>query len=107
MERKVFFCVVCLFIFCGCKPYWERGLYPLELNGVVENTFIDYKDHAIRVVVVKEQNELKEFYVWKDYSYEFYNNIQKGDSIFKSANTLEFYLKKDGKKRKYQFEKYP
>lgn len=91
----------------SCTPYWERELYPLELNGIIENTFIDYSDHAIRVVVVKEVNELKEFYVWKDYNHSFYQKIQIGDSIFKKANSLEFNLKKNGVKRKYIFEKYP
>lgn len=107
MNKNVLFFVLSFLIFIGCKPYWERELYPLKLNGVVENTYINYGDHAIRVVVVRENVTLKEFYVWKDYNYGFYNKIKIGDSIIKSASSLEFYLKKDGKKRKYEFEKYP
>lgn len=107
MEREVFFCIICVLVLLGCEPYSKRVLYPLELNGVVENTWIDYNDHAIRVVTVKENNIFKEFYVMREENISFYEKIQKGDSIFKSTNTLEFYLKKNGKTRKYQFEKYP
>ena len=101
---KVFFSIICALVLLSCEPYSKRVLYPLELKGNVENTWIDYNDHAIRVVVVNENDKIKEFYVMREENVAFYEKIQKGDSIFKSANSLEFYLKRDGKKRKYQFE---
>ena len=107
MMKKVFFYVFCILMLLSCEPYYKRVLYPLTLNGIVESTWIDYNNHATRVIRVLENDSLKEFYVVREENVAFYEKVQKGDSIFKSANTLEFYLKRDEKKRKYQFEKYP
>lgn len=91
----------------GCESYQKRVLIPLNLNGVVESTWIDYNDHATRVIRVQGRDSLKEFYVIREENISFYEKIQKGDSIFKDANSLEFYLLRNGKKTKYVFNKYP
>jgi len=107
MNKRVFYSIICLLILLGCEAYQKRVLIPLDLNGVVESTWIDYNDHATRVVRVLEKDSIKEFYVVREENVSFYEKIQKGDSIFKNANSLEFYLLRNGKKMKYIFEKYP
>lgn len=107
MNKFCFSSFLCFVLLLSCKPYYKRILYPLSLNGIVENTWIDYSNHATRVVQVLNSDTLKEFYVVREENRLFYEDIQKGDSIFKEMNTLEFYLKKGRKKKKYQFQKYP
>ena len=107
MNKRVFYSIICLLILLGCEAYQKRVLIPLDLNGIVESTWIDYNDHATRVVRVLEKDNIKEFYVVREENVSFYEKIQKGDSIFKSANSLEFHLLRNGKKMKYIFEKYP
>ncbi|MDQ2179313.1 hypothetical protein [Marinifilum sp. D714] len=84
--------LICLFSF-ACTPYSERVLLPLELKGVVSNTYIDYHDHAIRVVGINQENEYIEIYVTREDNKDFYENICKGDSIKKDSNSLDFYVR--------------
>ncbi|MBN2597085.1 hypothetical protein [Labilibaculum sp.] len=107
MRKRVFYCIICILILLGCQSYQKRVLIPLNLNGVVESTWIDYNNHATRVIIVQGSDSLKEFYVIREENISFYEKIQKGDSIFKDANSLKFYLLRNGKKMKYVFNKYP
>lgn len=84
--------LICFFSF-ACTPYSERVLLPLELKGVVSNTYIDYHDHAIRVVGINQENDYIEIYIPREDNKDFYENICKGDSIKKDSNSLDFYVR--------------
>jgi hypothetical protein len=68
---------------------------PLELKGVVSDTYVDYNNHSTRVIGINQDNKYIEIYITREDNKDFYENICKGDSIKKDSNSLDFYVRND------------
>ncbi|MCB0853546.1 MAG: hypothetical protein KDD63_15075 [Bacteroidetes bacterium] len=104
------FALVVMLVFLFIQPPWvdplchaNKGYRDANFEGVVINKFIDWENHAYRVI---ELNSYKKRIYLDAGRQKFYDEFQVGDSISKPAGTLMVNIFRSDQKKTVDFE-YP
>jgi hypothetical protein len=74
-------------------------ILPMTFDGVVIEKYIDYRNHATKVVVVKNQNSEKIKLFNSDWI-QIYENSDIGDKIYKRDGSINIFIIGSDKKEK-------
>ena len=77
----------------NCKKYYLNRFKPLEIKGVVDTFYIDYKNHGAETIILDKNDKSG---IVESWILGLYSHCSKGDSIYKAKGSLAVYLyKKD------------
>ena len=78
-----------------CSEYYKKAKLN-EFNGIVENKFIDKKQHNYKIIILFNKSALEKIILNTDKS-GFYEYIKEGDSIIKETGSYKMKVFKKSK----------
>ena len=85
--------------------HFKLGWTDWNVEGIVDDKYIDYKHHSYPTVVIKDSVDRKRTFFFQTHDLEFYEYVQIGDSIYSKSRSFKATIYRDTGSRTFRFLK--